>query len=111
MGSFVDMMARLLELDIRYRTGRIVNRLQIHSHDKADQRFGGRKELQDVVSLATQLRSIDLDKSHIVSACLQTNIAEFLRVERDRRLIQRSRRPLTKSPDARVLLLHLVRLF
>src|SRR5262249_29774730 len=82
---------------------RVMNRLAIHSHDKADQRFGVRKEAQDVISFRRKLRSIDLNKADVISACFKNGVAQFLRVEYDRQGAYRASRPVTKSFDAWIL--------
>src|SRR5262245_31325496 len=92
-----------MEFEIGHGPRRVMNRLAVHSHDKADQRFGVRKEAQDVITFRRKLRSIDLNKTDIVGAGFKNGLAQFLRVEYDRRGAYRARGPFAKSFDAWVL--------
>src|SRR5215813_6866747 len=92
-----------MEFEIGHGTGRVMNRLAIHSNDKADQRFGVRKEAQDIISFRRKLRSIDLNKADVIGACFKNGRAQFLGVEYERRGAYRSSRTFTKSYDAWML--------
>src|SRR5262249_19812390 len=92
-----------MEFAIGHGPRRVMNRLAVHSHDKADQRFGLRKEAQDVISFRRKLRSIDLNKADVISAGFKNGLAHFLRVEYDRQGAFSGSRPLVKSLDAWML--------
>src|SRR5262245_55407336 len=92
-----------MEFEIGDGTRRVMNRLAVHSHDKTDQRLGVRKEAYDVISFRRELRSIDLHKTDIVSACFKNGLPQFFRVEYDRQGAYRASRPFAKSLNAWML--------
>src|SRR5215510_667948 len=102
MSNLVDALTRLMKFDVRDRARWVMNRLAIHSQNKADQRLGVREKAQDVVSLRPKFRSIDFNKTDVVSSGFKNERAEFFRVERTRQCTQRGSSSLSKPLNARM---------
>src|SRR5262249_54748509 len=102
-GNLIHALTRVMEFEIGHGSCRVMNRLAVHSHDKADQRFGLRKEAQDVISFRCKLRAIDLNKTDVVSAGFKNGLAQLLRVKYDGHGAYRASRPFVKSFDAWML--------
>src|SRR4051794_143037 len=59
-GNVIDLIAAVVEFEIRNRARRCPNRLSIHANHEADQCLSGRERPEDVFALVVQSASANL---------------------------------------------------
>jgi len=86
----VDPIARMMELEVGYRTGGASNRFPIHPADDAHQPLGPGEVAENIIALVVELRSPDGHKTNVVRPRVQTDAAEPLGVQNVRRRLLRT---------------------
>jgi len=74
-GNFVDMIAGVVELQVRHRAGRTADRLPVHTTNEAEERPGWWEGTEDVVPLVIQRGAADLDQAGVVGPAVQAQLA------------------------------------
>jgi hypothetical protein len=77
--DLVHMVGRLVKLEIRDGTLRAADRFAVHPADEADQRFRGRKCLEDVRPLIFEFAAEDRHEADIVGSRIENDPPQFLR--------------------------------
>src|SRR5262249_3309665 len=81
MRDLVDVLARVVELQVGNRPRRAADRFAVHSADEAEKRLRGRKIAQDIFPLVVEGGAADLDQADVIGPGVPAQLPQSDRIE------------------------------